>query len=35
MGDDNGGSGTNVTDLGSGEDDMTLQNGAAMVEDTP
>lgn len=35
MGDDNGGSGTTVTDQGSGGDDMTLQNGAAMVADAP
>lgn len=35
MGDDNGGSGTNMTDQGSGENDGTLTNGAAFGEDVP
>ena len=35
MGDNDGGSGTTVTDQGSGSNNMTLQNGAAIVEDAP
>ena len=35
MGDSNSGSGTLITDLGSGGNDGTLVNGATIVEDTP
>jgi len=35
MGDNDGGSGTTITDQGSGENDATLTNGASIVSEVP